>query len=84
MANKVDIFTTSRLVQRFCLGSCEHVAACNPTIAKANSEDISGMNLRVVGQVIAEECPIMARSWPSVGWVSAENHTGRCGYQELS
>ena len=82
MTNTVDIFTTSRLTQKFCHGSCERVAVCNPKITDANTEDRSGMNLRVVGQVVATECPIMARVWPSVGWVSAENHTGRCGYQE--
>ncbi|GAB4026838.1 MAG: hypothetical protein Fur0011_3430 [Candidatus Microgenomates bacterium] len=82
MTNTVDIFTTPRLVEKFCNGKCALSPVCNPKITDAKTNDRSGMNLRVVGQVITSECPIMARVWPFVGWVSAENHTGRCGYQE--
>lgn len=81
MTKQVDIFTTSRLVQRFCQGGCERKAECNPVITESGS-DGSGLNYRVVGRVLVSECPIMARMWPVTGWVDAQNHTGKCGYQE--
>lgn len=81
MANKVDILTTQRLIEKFCRGECENRKKCNPNITH-DGNDQTGLDWRVAGCEYASECPIMARVWPSLGWVSADNHAGRCGYQE--
>ena len=77
---RVDIYTTSRLVDKYCNGECLLRGQCQPQVAQTGN-DVSGMNNRVKGQMEVSECPIVAREYPPTGWVAAQNHTGRCGYQ---
>ena len=78
----VKFFTTSRLVGKYCQGGCQLRKECSPSITDNNEGDLSGLNILVVGQIVASECPIMARIWPFAGWIDAKNHVGRCGEQE--
>lgn len=75
-------YTTQRLVGKYCRGGCDHRDECVPTITDNQSGDMSGLNLLVVCNIAAGECPIMARKYPFAGWVHAKNHKGRCGEQE--
>lgn len=80
----VRFYTTERLAEKFCKSGCTSRAECNPTSTNTGENDQSGLNVLVVGHIVASECPIMARIWPSTGWVDAKNHTGRCGEQAIS
>jgi hypothetical protein len=75
----VKFYTTPRLIEKYCRGVCTNSGECTPKIADNGENDGSGMNFLVIGCAMASECPIMARVWPSAGWVDASNHMGRCG-----
>lgn len=79
----VKFYTTQRLVDKYCKGGCTNCKECAPNISDNGENDRSGMNLLVAGDIVASECPIMARIWPGLGWVDAKNHKGRCGEQDI-
>jgi hypothetical protein len=78
----VKFFTTQRLAGKFCEGGCSYRTECNPVATNNGENDMSGLNVLVVGNIVATECPIMARVWPFAGWIDAQNHLGRCGEQD--
>jgi hypothetical protein len=78
----VKFFTTTRLAGKFCERECVYKTECSPVTTDTSENDGSGLNILVVGNIVASECPIMARIWPFAGWVDAKNHTGRCGEGE--
>ena len=79
--NRIDVFVSARLAAQYCNSSCWHRTECNPKIYQESSAIDSSLTLRVLGQMLCSECPIMCRELPSAGWAAA-GHDQWCGYTQ--
>lgn len=76
----VDIYTTNRLVQRWCKDRCDYKGPdlCAPQFF---SQGVLGLclDIRVIGKMLMSECPIACRIYPNPNHMPVAG-SGDCGY----